>query len=268
MRNALKSAVGFGGLVLALATFMKLAAADPKIIDYTKPSPSYVLVTNDDAETLKQTAIQNEERLRGEWNVSTETSPIDDSTNVFLNVKSNELLPGKYGGTTRFTLWVRCMENQTAILIHFGGYFMASSPYHDWGSLTYRVDRRKAVTFRWHETTDHNYLMISGGDAIRVLRDWADGDTLLIRATPFSESPKTATFPIKGLRQALKPLMAACNWRLNGTSGSKAGIKQKQELSAFDRSLKAYRDCERRHPFLALIVCQGEFQAMQRAVFK
>lgn len=148
------------------------------------------------------------------WKLETKTSPIDDSTNVMLSLESAHTVRGRYRNPARLTIMAFCRENQTSLFVHFGGHFMASSEYHDWGYLTYRVDKEKAKTSNWQESTSHESLALSGADAITTLKDWADGESLFVKATPFSANPVSATFKIAGLREALTPLVKACGWEL------------------------------------------------------
>ena len=51
----------------------------------------------------------------GKWIVQTDISPLTDDKNVFLRLSSENDVPGSFGGIGKGTLWIRCMENTTAL---------------------------------------------------------------------------------------------------------------------------------------------------------
>lgn len=151
---------------------------------------------------------------RSPWLVSEEVSPMDDSKNVYLSTRSNETLPGRYGRSiARPTLYVRCVENTTALVLHMDGHFMASSEYHTWGHVDMRIDEGQAFTKSMRESTNNRSLGLwNGGNSIPVIRQMFGADQLTMRATPHSESPMTMTFDISDLEEEIAPLREACHW--------------------------------------------------------
>lgn len=146
----------------------------------------------------------------GKWVVSTEKSPIDDSTNVFLTLASSENIPARFGGIGPMRIFLQCRENKTLIYITFNGHFMSD---HQHGKVTYRLDDTPSGSTNMKESTDHEALGLwSGRTSIPFIKKMFGHDNLLIRATPFSESPLTATFPITGLENAIEPLRKSCGW--------------------------------------------------------
>ncbi|WP_438455400.1 type VI secretion system-associated protein TagO [Vreelandella venusta] len=148
------------------------------------------------------------------WRVSEEISPMDDSKNVYLSTRSNETIPGRYGrSTARPTLYVRCVENTTALVLHMDGHHMASSEYHNWGHVEMRIDDGRAFTKSMRQSTNNRSLGLwNGGSSIPVIRQMFGADQLIVRATPYSESPMTMTFDISQLEDEITPLREACHW--------------------------------------------------------
>ncbi|MGP9679943.1 type VI secretion system-associated protein TagO [Halomonas sp. AOP27-A1-41] len=148
------------------------------------------------------------------WRVSEEISPMDDSKNVYLSTRSNETIPGRYGrSTARPTLYVRCVENTTALVLHMDGHHMASSEYHNWGHVEMRIDDGRAFTKSMRQSTNNRSLGLwNGGSSIPVIRQMFGADRLIVRATPYSESPMTMTFDISQLEDEIAPLREACHW--------------------------------------------------------
>ncbi|UXZ55808.1 type VI secretion protein [Halomonas sp. 7T] len=146
-----------------------------------------------------------------EWNVSEQTSPIDDSKTVVLRTTAIEAIAGRFGRDSRPNLILRCHENKTVMYFGFEQHHMAD--IQGYGRVTLRVDQQNAVTRNMKASTDSKALGLwNGGQSIPVIRSMFDGDVLTVRATPFSESPITVQFPIAGLEEAISPLREACNW--------------------------------------------------------
>jgi type VI secretion system protein VasI len=154
------------------------------------------------------------------WDVSEETSKIDDRKNVFVAVESVERIQGRFGQKERARLIFVCREGKTASYITFGGHFMASL---SGGTVTYRIDKRSAGKRHMTESTDHQALgHWSAAEAISFAKELHGATSLYIQATPHSESPISAEFPVDGLEEALKPLQAACKWPAPGPPAARA----------------------------------------------
>ena len=147
---------------------------------------------------------------KGKWRVTSETSKIDDSTNVYLTLESDTEFEGKYGSSQKATLYLVCRENKTNFYIVLGDHFLASSG--GFGSVTYRIDRKPAKERRFEESTDNSALGLWNGAGVPLIKELLGGASLLVRVTPFSESAITAEFSIAGLEEAIKPLREACRW--------------------------------------------------------
>lgn len=145
------------------------------------------------------------------WATGTETSPIDDSTNVFLSVDALEPHTDRYGNLYLPALVLVCRENVTALYIDFDGEFMADSG--GFGTVTMRIDDAPAREVQMAESTNNLALGLwRGGLSIPVIRELLEAEELFVRATPFSESPRDMIFPVAGLDEVIDPLREACGW--------------------------------------------------------
>lgn len=148
------------------------------------------------------------------WLVSEDVSPIDDSKTVVLLNTSKEMVKNRFGRNQGpATMVLRCQENTTALYINFAGQFMASSRYNNYGDVTYRVDGEEAVTVGMDESTDHQSLgLFTGGQSIPMIKRMIGHDQIVVRATPYNESPLTLTFDISGLDKDISTLRETCGW--------------------------------------------------------
>jgi type VI secretion system protein VasI len=149
---------------------------------------------------------------KGRWNVRSEKSVMTDRTDVFMYVESNEVVDCGWNKGGKIILWLRCHEDKTSLIIDTACH-MTSSDYNSYGDVTIRLDDDKAFTYSMNESTDNKSLGLwSGGKSIPLIKKMFGKRRMIIRAVPYGESPFTATFPIEGVEEAVKPLRLQCNW--------------------------------------------------------
>jgi type VI secretion system protein VasI len=144
----------------------------------------------------------------GEWQVASDVSKIDDSTRVTVVLRSAHDIPGRYGNTVRLNLVLRCQENKTDVMVHFGGHFM--SDHAGGGAVTYRIDRKPAQSARFSQSTNHESLFAP--EPVALIKSLFGAQKLVIRAAPYNENAITAEFNVGGVENAVKPLREACKW--------------------------------------------------------
>lgn len=77
----------------------------------------------------------------GQWTLREEISKIDDSKNVYLYVEAMEPVSGQLGWSkVRPTLWVRCVENTTAVVFNFDRFITTGT-----ATPTIRIDKERAA---------------------------------------------------------------------------------------------------------------------------
>lgn len=148
----------------------------------------------------------------GVWIVETQKSEFKDTTDVFLRVASEKPVQcGQFRGPSHITLFLRCMENTTAIMIYGDCHF--ASGFRGYGKVEYRIDDQTAGARNFEASTDSEALGLwSGGRSIPFIRNLFGGKQLLLRATPFNQSPISMKFNITGLEEAITPLRESCGW--------------------------------------------------------
>lgn len=147
----------------------------------------------------------------GNWNVEIEKSKLDDTTTVMMMVLSEEALPGRFGGSEKGALMVRCKESTTSVYTIWGGHFM--SDHQGGGRVDYRIDTAPAKNVAMDVSTDNKALGLwQGGASIPFVKAMFGASSIYMRATPFSESSQEMTFNIKGIEEAITPLREACGW--------------------------------------------------------
>ena len=142
---------------------------------------------------------------KGKWIVRTDKSPINDTTNVYLSLSSEQSVHSGYDTVTP-TLFIRCAGGKTNAYITWDLYLGLEST-----SMLTRLDKAPAVTKTWSISTDNKAVFVSGSD-VAFAKQLMAHQTLLAQITPYSQSPVMATFDIGGLSEAIKPLREACKW--------------------------------------------------------
>lgn len=149
----------------------------------------------------------------GKWRMETRTNALTDKTDVFLGVESEEVVNCGWNRGAKIMLQMRCMENTTSLVIATGCH-MTSSQYNDYGDVTYRLDEEPARTVGMVESTNNRSLGLwNGGRSIPVIKQMLGKARMIVKMTPFSENPFTATFNISGLDASIEPLRQACGWK-------------------------------------------------------
>ena len=135
------------------------------------------------------------------WKLRTDTSPIDDSKSYFLSRDAEEPIGSGFMRSTP-TLIIRHKEGDLEVYITFGKYLGS-----DKSTVTVRLGSSPATQSEWGLSTDGRAIFYPGDDASFV-RQLMANDRLVVRLTPFGESPVTATFILDGLREAIQPMIS------------------------------------------------------------
>lgn len=156
--------------------------------------------------------VSSEKYKSSKWIQLVDKSKITDQINVRINLESSEEIPRTYRmGRSFVDLSVRCLENNTSIYFIWGGYFLAD--ISGYGQVTYRIDKLPAHAVSMYESSDHKALGLwRGHQAIPFIKSLFGHHTLVVRITPYNESPQEVTFNITGLETASKQLRKTCGW--------------------------------------------------------
>lgn len=149
--------------------------------------------------------------VAGSWKVQTSKSKMTDQTDVYLQVLSNEVINCGWNRGARIELYLRCSESTTALMFATGCHM--ASGHGGFDRIEYRLDKDKARTVRGDASTDNKALGLwTGAKAIPVIKQMLGKSEVVVRMTPYSESPFTATFNVAGLEKAIEPLRKECGW--------------------------------------------------------
>ena len=133
------------------------------------------------------------------WQLRTDTSPIDDSKSYFLSRDADEPIGSGFMSSTP-TLIIRHKEGTLEVYITFGTYLGS-----DTTMVTTRMGSSPATQREWGLSTDGKAIFCPTDNG-QFVRQLLANDRLVIRLTPFGESPATSTFDLTGLSEAIAPM--------------------------------------------------------------
>ena len=153
-------------------------------------------------------ARRNTGQARSDWIVSSRVSPMDDRTNVYLLLRSKELVETKFFGKVRPKLWFQCVRGETKAILEWG--FIVGGGVE---TVTYRLDQDQLKTAVVKVSDDFSSLVSWDKERVtRFIKSLFGKKRLFIEIKPFSDPPIMATFNITGIETAIAPLRAACSW--------------------------------------------------------
>jgi type VI secretion system protein VasI len=139
----------------------------------------------------------------GLWEVSTGRSIIDDSTSVTALLTASQPVGTGYKKSSP-TVVARCKEGDLDFYIVWG-MFIGSSEHQ----VTMRLDADDARIDTWSVSTDHKATFYSGKVTV-LFEALTKTKKLVVRTTPFGESPVMTSFDISGFANVRPAILKAC----------------------------------------------------------
>lgn len=144
----------------------------------------------------------------GSWEIEEQRSEVDGSRSLYLTVEAGALTFDQNNHPTRPSLWIRCAEDQMSLYVWWKLYLGV-----DEIDVSYRVDSLPLQTQSWTIANNNEFAGLWSEDsAIPLIRRLLDADQLLLQLSPYDQTTMGSSFEVAGLRQAIKPLRAACDW--------------------------------------------------------
>jgi type VI secretion system protein VasI len=139
----------------------------------------------------------------GLWEVSTDRSKIDDSTSVTALLTASQPIGTGFRQASP-TAVARCKEGDLDFYIVWD-VFVGSGKH----PVTMRLDADDARIESWSVSTDHKATFYSGN--VNVLFEaLTKAKKLVVRTTPFGESPVITSFDISGFANVRPAILKAC----------------------------------------------------------
>jgi len=113
----------------------------------------------------------------GRWVIRHERSQITDTENIYLSVVSREVIPREFGSGAPAYLTLRCLDNETDVLIT-----MAGNWFYDDHLVTSRIDKRPAVKRAWMQSSDNEAAFHP--EPIAFIKQLSSASQLIIQTAP------------------------------------------------------------------------------------
>lgn len=140
----------------------------------------------------------------GKWRLQTDVSPIDDSKSYFLILESEDEVAGMFGTSYKPSLYIRFKEGVLEAYITYNTYIGTGEV-----DVTTRFDKNEAETESWGLSTDGKAVFAVY--ATSFIQSVVEAKTLVVRLTPYGESPITVSFDLRGIDKAIKPIHESIN---------------------------------------------------------
>lgn len=146
----------------------------------------------------------------GKWRVSRDVNVMDDTTTVVLGLEADSGV-SKFGD--EISLIARCQSNRTEVYVVWGDYLGSDGGVGESvKDVLVRFGEDEAQGQVWNLSTDSQATFVPGY-SISFLKRLSKVDRLVIKTTPFNESPRTAVFDVRGLESPLAELAETCGWQ-------------------------------------------------------
>lgn len=141
------------------------------------------------------------------WEVSRGTSSRDDSPTVTISTPAQNFARNVIGLPTVPRLWVRCMENQTDVIVSIEGAYLNNDPI----PVSTRIDKHASERTTWSMSTGHDAVLRR--NPIAFVRRLVASESLWVELTPYGQNPVSFTFATDGLDLHIGELQRACKWK-------------------------------------------------------
>lgn len=155
---------------------------------------------------------QKETIPESKWSIQRSASAMDDSKTVFVWVEADNFITGWPDKSVRPTLFIRCKENKTEIIVQVG---MSPNPEvgnYNKATVRLRLDEGKPFRQSWNESTNGESLFAPR--SIQLTKKINKSKKMLFEFTPYNSNPQLAEFDVRGLEPYLKELANTCKWKL------------------------------------------------------
>lgn len=160
----------------------------------------------DDAAQSPGTATPVPTSATGKWQDSAQTSEMDDSTTISIQLRAEEPMTGWLEDFTP-VLIVRCKE-KTDVYIFTNTQSAVESGNLDGATVRLRFDDEPAREYDTSLSTDGKGLFFPKPRVL--LTQIMTHDKLLFEFTPFNAATDVTSFDLRGAKEAAQPILEAC----------------------------------------------------------
>lgn len=143
-----------------------------------------------------------------QWRLTTERSEMDGRSDVWLRLQSENRQPNQIGSPETATLWIRCMQNKTNLLISFNSYTS------DGQTVRYKFDEEIPKRIWMDNILGGDGIgVFSGGKAIPFIKEFYGKKRFIVAYNSYSNHNLEFTFDVAGLKARIAPVAESCGWK-------------------------------------------------------
>jgi len=193
---------------LLLASFS--ISANEKCTEIKKDSERLACYDQADKPKEKSKETNKAPEKLGAWDIEKSKDDMDDSETVILSLSSNNAVDDFAGRERVPSLFIRCEQNKTEVVLAAGMQFDVESIRHE-NTLTVRYGKLKSKKVLATGSTDRKSTFFP--KPLSTIREMLKVDNMIIKWTPFHANPVTARFTVTGLSSHIGDVQKACNWK-------------------------------------------------------
>ncbi len=158
-----------------------------------------------------QMELSSSAKSEAYWEVVLDATEEAGTDHVFMGLPSSDaIVCAGAGELKKLYLALRCIEDTTIAYLTSRCSLLSGQ---NGTNLTYIIDETAPSKAYFELSDDETAIGLwKESVAISFIKQLLDSKTLLVRFTPYGDSPVSARFNTTGLREAIKPLREACNW--------------------------------------------------------
>lgn len=140
------------------------------------------------------------------WIIKAGVSKFDDSVGVTAILRANDHIETRRKKSLP-SLSLRCQEGVTALFLDWEVYISTHNAL-----VEYRIDKEKLEQKSWLISTDYQATGLTSNSAIALMKKLEKAKSLLVRITPYGESPVATSFDLVGVTEVVANVRTACAW--------------------------------------------------------
>lgn len=162
-----------------------------------------------DSEADRTPGQPNEENIYGSWVIDRSVDELTGEENVTAVLESENITKA-WMDTTRPALIVRCLDDNTEILLNTRHRFEVEQGHKEEVKISYIKDDSQPVNEYWSRGPEGKSAIAAEPESLA--RQLLNVKVLRIEFTPFNADTTGAVFDMNGFENVIKEISSACEW--------------------------------------------------------
>jgi type VI secretion system protein VasI len=144
------------------------------------------------------------------WRVNKESSRDVGSSNIIISLDATASIFGRPAKANTASLILWCKDRKPAVSVVTGMSPQNFTYGPDGGVVIIQFDKEKSKRHHVLQSNDEKAIFLEKSEGL--INKMIQHNRMFLTFSPFNSSPAMATFDLRGLEDAMKPLKNTCNW--------------------------------------------------------